>query len=102
MLLCNSPSSSELIEISEEKSEESETAEASSESEITLTEASEVAGTEGSWSEGIGSLRDEERSTLEVIGSWLGEESSTSEFSSRKPEDKEEEGSEEKTCETGS
>ena len=61
-----------------------------------------MAGTEESWSEGTGSLKDEERSTSEDIGSWLDEESSASEFSSRKPEEKEEEGSEEKTCETGS
>ena len=69
--------------------------EEASETEVTLAEASEVAGTEESWSEGIDSLRDEESSISELIGSWLVEESSASEFSSRRTEKKEEEGNEE-------
>ena len=102
MLRCNSPSSSELIDISKEQSEESEVAEATSETDVTLAEASEVAGTEDSWSELIGNLRVEESSTSELIGNLMVEESSTSEFSSRRTEKKEEEGSEGEPCETGS
>ena len=82
MLRCKSPSSAELIEFSEELLEEA------SEAEVTLAEASEVAGTEESWSKLIGNLR--------------VEESSTSEFSFRRTEEKEEEGSEGETCDSGS
>ena len=99
MLRCNSPSSSELIDISEEQSG---AAEASSETDVTLAEASEVAGTEDSWSELIGNLRVEESSTSELIDDLMVAESSTSEFSSRRSEKKEEEGSEGEPCDTGS
>ena len=53
-----------------------------------LADASEVAGTEESWSEFIGNLR--------------VEESSTSGFLLHRTEEKEEEGSEEETCDSGS
>ena len=68
MLRCNSPSPSELKEISEEKSEETEEIEAASETEDSLAQASEVAGTEEGWSELIGNKGVEESSASELIG----------------------------------
>ena len=101
MLRCNSPSSSELKEISEEKSvetEESEEEEAASETEDTLAEASEVAGTEGSWSELIGNKGVEESSTSELIGKGR----TTSVLSSHRTEKLEEKSSEGETLDSGS
>ena len=71
MLRCTSPSSSEHKESSEEVSEEA------SEAKDSLTEASELSGTEETCSEHIGSM-------------WV-EESTVSEFSLPRTEEEEEE-----------
>ena len=101
MLRCNSPSSSELKEISEEKSvesEDSEEEETASETEDTLAEASEMAGTEGGWWELIGNKGVEESSTSELIGKGR----TTSVLSSHRTEKLEEKSSEGETLESGS
>ena len=108
MLRCNSPSSSELKEISEEKSEESEETEegeasseeveAASETEDSLTPASEVAGVEEGWSVLIGNKGFDVSSASELIGKG----GSTSELSSRRTAKPEEKGSEEEALETES
>ena len=82
MLHCKSPSSSEHKESSKEVSEEA------SEAKNSLTEASELSGTEETCSEHIGSM-------------WV-EESTESEFSLPKTEEEEEEeGREGEACEAG-
>ena len=81
MLRCTSPLSSELKESSEEVSEEA------SEAKDSLTEASELSGTEETCSEHFGSM-------------WV-EESTVTEFSLPRTEEEEEEGREGEGCGDG-
>ena len=81
MLHCKSPSSSEHMESSKEESEEA------SEDKNSLTEASELSGTEEICSEHIGIM-------------WV-DESAESELSLPRTEEEEEEGREGEACEDG-
>ena len=81
MLRCKSPSSSEHMESSKEVSKEA------SEDKNSLTEASELLGTEGICSEHVGIM-------------WV-DESAESELSLPRTEEEEEEGKEGEACEDG-
>ena len=81
MLRCKSPSSSEHMESSKEESEEA------LEDKVSLTEASEMSGTEESCSEHVGIM-------------WV-DESAESELSLPRTEEEEEEGREGEACEEG-
>ena len=89
MLRCKSPSSSEHMESSKEESEEA------SEDEVSLTEASEMSGTEESCSELIGILWVDESLASELSLPRTKEEEEEGR------EEEEEEGREEEACEAG-